>query len=430
MSPITDLPCELVASILRNLDNFSSLLPSLLACRHFYSSFTENPRIQSEVLQRQVTPALLPYSIALMEASRLPRPRTAASIHTLLDTLYKDPAQLIARLQTMPLPMVLRMGCTHNVIHDLAAEFATDAWGLLLQGDSRVSGDLSLSSKEEFRFHRAFYRVELFFQLFRDYQGGEAGLLEAREFQQFLSRHPPWENEQLGCVHDFLEKRLSEASLDVVAHDIEFGEYEIDYLEFGGENYWKQLWMSQGVHFIYQLLNEDSYEAKKALLKSAFSSKPIYLHDALSSPAGDTDYDHVILEDYDHVQIEALAPRRDDQDTDKGPFSAWFSDYRSLPRDAWVMFSDKAGLRERAYVLWDSDRIKRFNLMNVFSSVPEDPSYLCTDEDIVDDMRTSFDERSKIWQKGGSGYWSKNDTSKVEWPSKPILKTVSPVIEE
>lgn len=30
-------------------------------------------------------------------------------------------------------------------------------------------------------------------------------------------------------------------------------------------------------------------------------------------------------------------------------------------------------------------------------------------------MRKSFLQRSKIWRKGGRGYWSKGDTSRIVW---------------
>jgi hypothetical protein len=214
MPLITSLPCEVIAGVLRNLDNVSYLLPSILTCRHFYSSFKENPGLELDILRRQVTPALLPYSIAVMEASQLPRPRTAASIQSLLDTLYNEPALLVSRARKMPLDTVLKMGRTHDIIESLAVGFASDAWTLLGQKEPGLSGSLVLSSTEFFRFCRAFYRVELYFSLFRGDQDQMNGDFEDGQTQWFFSKHPPWVNEQLACVHDFLEKKVSEGESD------------------------------------------------------------------------------------------------------------------------------------------------------------------------------------------------------------------------
>lgn len=210
MSVITKLPYELVASVLRKFDNVRFLPPSILTCRHFYSSFKEHPDVKYEVLRRQVTSDLLPYAVAVMEASRLPHPLTGASIQGILDALYNEPAKLVTQLRTVPLPVLLKMGQTHDVIQSLAADFATDAWTLLSQTDPGVSGNLVLSPKESFRFRRAFYRVELFFNLYRSRGVGLSDSFSDSDYRRFLSKHPPWENEQLGCVHDYLEKKFSE----------------------------------------------------------------------------------------------------------------------------------------------------------------------------------------------------------------------------
>ena len=76
------------------------------------------------------------------------------------------------------------------------------------------------------------------------------------------------------------------------------------------------------------------------------------------------------------------------------------------------MLSEAAWLRERAYVFWDGNRLR-----NHPDGLGEDPGdrrgYTKAEHE---DMMESFDERSKVCQKGGKGYWSKNDTSRVMWP--------------
>jgi hypothetical protein len=86
------------------------------------------------------------------------------------------------------------MGHTHDVIQNLAVDFATDAWSLLSRTDPGVSGILAMSHKEYFRFCRAFYRTELFFNLYRDGEGGLFNNVSDNEYQRFVLKHSPWEN--------------------------------------------------------------------------------------------------------------------------------------------------------------------------------------------------------------------------------------------
>jgi hypothetical protein len=64
----------MVAAILGSLDHLWFLPPALLVCRHFYTSFKESHDVEASILRHQITPALLPYAVAAMEAWRLPRP--------------------------------------------------------------------------------------------------------------------------------------------------------------------------------------------------------------------------------------------------------------------------------------------------------------------------------------------------------------------
>ncbi|KAI1456017.1 hypothetical protein F4805DRAFT_433580 [Annulohypoxylon moriforme] len=416
MSTFTTIPCEIIISVLRELGDVRFLLPTLLTCRYVYSCFKENPGVAADILQRQIPPAILPYSIAVLEASHL-SPRNETSVHEFFEALYTQPCKFTERLRTLPVPLLTRMGHIHGVIHDLATDFASSAWTLLSKDQgSEVAGSLTLSPAEYFRFCRAFYRVELYFCLFRCNTD-----LTSVPFcdHRFFSTLPPWEKEQLASVQDFLELKLSKASYDVLAHDVEFGELGIDYVTTGDDNGFRQLWLSQGVDFIHKLMSESSYEGKKTLLKSAFLAGRVDLYDALMSPSETDLNDDAPLEDYADEDLAALFPPTEspDQDTDKGPFEAWRVVFNPLPRIAWVMLTNNSGLRERAYVFWDLNRIETYGMLNLFENVPED-SELQRAYDNFEEMSESFEERSKIWQKGGSGYWSKNDESRVVWSTQ------------
>ncbi|KAK4097338.1 hypothetical protein N658DRAFT_292857 [Parathielavia hyrcaniae] len=224
---ITQLPCEIIAEILLNLDHLRFLPPALLACRHFYASYKESHGIAASILRRQIAPGLLPYAVAVLEASRLPRRFTFStftnSFRSLLDELYDRPARLADRLPVLPMNLMRKMSRTHDVIHAFAIDFATRALdGISARAEktgNSASGEVALSPSEYFRFCRALYRVELFYTMFWD--GPPA--VSINKANWFFFRHPPWENEQIGCIHVYLQTRLVEASRDVVEHDVLFG---------------------------------------------------------------------------------------------------------------------------------------------------------------------------------------------------------------
>jgi hypothetical protein len=135
---------------------------------------------------------------------------------------------------------------------------------------------------------------------------------------------------------------------------------------------------------------------------------------------------HEVLDDADgrplkaqsEEELHSIALRRDnppDDDTDQGPYEAWRNAHADSTLEESVMFGDDAWLRERAYVFWDRDRIQQ-RFKDGFGEEPGDRVGYTEQE--YEDMLESFDERSKIWQKGGKGFWSKGDTSRIVWPDK------------
>jgi hypothetical protein len=196
MPRITDLPVEVVATILRHLDKAQFLPPSLLVCRCFYSA---GAGIAAAMLRRQIPPALLPYAVAVLESSRMAQPPTAPPVQELLDRLYNEPARLAAKLKTMPLGDLIVMEHLHDLICTFTDDAMGHAWSLLSKDE------LELSQTEHIRVCRAFCRVELLLNLFRTELSDS---LAGTEKEMFLNRHPPWESEQMGCIHDFLQKKF------------------------------------------------------------------------------------------------------------------------------------------------------------------------------------------------------------------------------
>ncbi|KAI1490890.1 hypothetical protein F5X96DRAFT_512761 [Biscogniauxia mediterranea] len=376
MAPILKLPLELVASILCELDDIRFLPAAILTCRHFYSSFREHPNIKNEVLQHQVGSQLLPYAVATLEAHHMPYP-----IQSLLSTLNheREPAAMAASLRMMPLPSLLEIGQMHDIVQNLATDFSTDAWNLLAEGDQTCRGELVLSPAETLRLQRAFYIAELCLTVFKS-EDILTGNPQEMLLMCYLSMHAPWENEQLGCIRDYLEKRICQASVNVLSHGLEFGELSIDYLNLGNDHYqyFKQLWVrqniSQGLGFIHKLITESSYENKRSLLTSGLGEGGVSLCKPLCMLPDGTD--PRLLDEYTEEEINASFPRVWGKFDDEGPRIAWDSTHEGLPLGALVMFHDNARLHERAYVFWDSARLQRYDLLESFNDVLGDSSHM------------------------------------------------------
>lgn len=220
MTSITKLPCEVMTSVMRNLGSVRFLLPCLLTCRYFYSCFKENPGVAADILEQQVTPALVPYSVAVLESWHL-RPRTGTLIRKLLEALYMEPSKLRSRLRTVSVPLLIKLETLHEAIHSMTTQFSNNAWAhILLDQESRTPHNLSLSPTEYYRFCRAFYRFELYCNLFRSSMPSNIASFSEDDREWFFSQHAPWENEQLGSAHDFLELQLFKGQLLMVPQKI------------------------------------------------------------------------------------------------------------------------------------------------------------------------------------------------------------------
>ncbi len=183
MPLVTRLPRRSIPGQLRHL---WIRAPAVHECRHFSMSFKKSQDFHASIIclqtvRRDIAAALLPYAVALMEASRLPRPLVGSSVIALLDELYSQPNRLAARVPQLPPGLAHQINSTYDAMGSIATDFAACA---LKRLSSRGTSAL-LSPAEDFRFRRAVYRVELFHTLFR----GDAFADKMNSW--FFSRHPP-----------------------------------------------------------------------------------------------------------------------------------------------------------------------------------------------------------------------------------------------
>ena len=153
-------------------------------------------------------------------------------------------------------------------------------------------------------------------------------------------------------------------------------------------------------------MNTDSYKAQERLLSSAFckGSAPFpQAAEPLSRTICDGDK---LVKECTEEELLPMTSTRGRGDLDRGPYEAWFAAHLEVPAVASVMHEEHAWFRERAYVLWDWNRMQSVELLAVIGAgPPTEAMFGGFDLEEFNKMEESFRERSKLWQEGCSGYW-------------------------
>jgi hypothetical protein len=210
MVRITNLPCELVAAILSQLDGLDDLVNAVVSCRHLYAAFQEWPSVAGNIVHTFFDPELLPFAVAAQQVCTLPEPRTASAVRDFVDLLSHSDRAVLSNLRSMSLRSIYDMLDTEDAITDLAFDMAECAWQeMQFDVTYRTLGTLravGLSPAEAFRFVRAFYRTEIFFKAFKtSAHNPDPGVI--RQSQLWLvTSFAQFEIEQIACVHDYLER--------------------------------------------------------------------------------------------------------------------------------------------------------------------------------------------------------------------------------
>jgi len=192
--------------ILFALSDVPTLKSTVLTCSAFYSAFSiAQVSITTHVLTNQVGMDVLPEAIVTLESQTAPW--TKQSVHAFCQKHLRS-RSTPPQDQSWTLSKALPVGILHRCVQTLADLFVSQALSQP-SGPGKLDHVPSypLSHMELARIQRAFYRFEMFCNLFgngvdKDYSG-------YRDVRMFLRRFSSWENEQLACVHDFLMRLIS-----------------------------------------------------------------------------------------------------------------------------------------------------------------------------------------------------------------------------
>ncbi|KUJ18950.1 uncharacterized protein LY89DRAFT_582443 [Mollisia scopiformis] len=377
-----------------------------LACSFFYHIFKDaEDFITQHVLVSEIDLGVLPEAIAVLGSSHLGS-STREAILKLISTNL-EPRRLPQR--AWKLSDALRLSKIHTHVRSFTETYAIEIPRCCLD----EGGDYPATSSEVARIQRAFYRFELYCNLFRDYENPPLSLAEQKEF--FFNKFAPWENEQLTCIHNYLFELVSEVYNEMVEHDVTFGYYRIPRADISEPGEIETI-LARGLASLHSIILAKTYNEKvQVLYPDLIESTDKFLHQALTA-ANDTN-DNIWLEDYtegDKIQ-KIRSPFFQDPDT--GPSDVWFWANQEETRAHFINCEMRKSLREWGYVLWDRARL---DALNVLSTPWEEATDLVTIDEYgwrYSRQQKSLERRHEIYVKGGRGWWSAEDESKIVWPA-------------
>ena len=429
---LTSLSPELKCAIFTSLPDVTSAKSLALTSSSFYYTFLDaQSLILTQVLQNEITTDLLHGAFAAYKATKTPVWTKQAVQDFLAEYFGKSVTHETHRWN---LSEALHMSKIHSCVDFFATEFASFA----LSKNRTIQGsNVAPSFTEMIRIRRVLYRFELYCNLFRKpgfdrmLRGERNCLIQPRAFEAqeqrgiFWDMFSPWENEQLGCIHDYLIEEITILFNDVAEHDVDWGELHIEWVDtFGRNEIWhKEGYLLKGLEFIFQLVTTTTYDDRHRLFTSNHGSKGSFLSDALT-PSRVPYHGGAPLEEYNEEEERMFVSPPFDDDLDSGPAEAWRWAHATCTKDRFYFLKDHRRFRQRGYVMWDYTRLLGWNFFDLpIQALPPEQLPTYSPERFEREtkrkmQKDSFTERERIWAKGGRGWWAPGDESHIRWPQQ------------
>ncbi|KAL9093593.1 MAG: hypothetical protein Q9165_003988 [Trypethelium subeluteriae] len=424
LSRFEGCPNEILSGIFMALPDFQALRTLALTGPVFYHVLIrDSPRIVGSVVANEVPVELLPEAVAVL--------RTSLRDQTDCLTLRKFLGQyLTSRQSSLEREWTIRDGASIHKIHDIctvfAGKFASEALSNchLANDWFEEKPERPASERELLRIVRSFYRFELYLNLFSSNsllhranakESHFVYLRYAEERRQYWRQYAPWENEQLACIHDWLCRSIAVPYHEMLMHDIGWAKttrlthLNLMYRHHEPE---REHILAQGLGFLKQLFDATSYGEWRKIL--SFREEIPGLPSVMRQISGESP--STLTGFYD--------------DNDNGPEKSWgLAHCNNRNCCPCYFYAEKDyDLRARGYCFWDRERIETWGVStesgirdivrerDVFTDEIE--HYLS-----VREATQTWGIRKEIWDQGGRGWWSKDDESKIEWPSKKPEKS-------
>ncbi|KAH7163516.1 hypothetical protein B0J13DRAFT_518748 [Dactylonectria estremocensis] len=236
MAPITSLPLHLLADILRMVGSVQHLPAILRSHRIFYTAFLDTPCLPADLLRLQLPDHLLPLALAAYTSQKSIRDKHGVDPGRFLTECYGALFNAIGGGgHYITLDQALHISRLDDALTKLRSEFCESTLQKLygLDRDDPISAvRQGLSDEELYRISRALYRFQIYGNLFLDQEDAE----KTGEAQKalFFGRHSPWVNEQLACIYDYLETRLTGVMLTILSTTPACQEVVVNGFQWGG----------------------------------------------------------------------------------------------------------------------------------------------------------------------------------------------------
>lgn len=202
--PLQKLPLHIVAQILAQLDTVQELGPPIFSHRIFHDALQENLHtIARRILTRQVPDGILPYSLILVESTKI----------DVMDQKAVDP--LVARLKSIgPSPSLVHLSLAEYAF--ISQNQAAVRWMSQDMADELIPAinqvglthPETLSDNETLRIYRAFIRYQIMCNLFC-YGPPRQKREVTEQISRFCRASSQWVNDQLIAVYLYLERQVS-----------------------------------------------------------------------------------------------------------------------------------------------------------------------------------------------------------------------------
>ena len=415
---IESLPIELLAQILSGLDGIGTLkcavtsVPTLLAAYHEYTS-----QILTSVLAAEIGSDLLQDALMIelldrqVKWTRYGPPMATWEVRNLLENwnTFSD--------VKWDSSLALAASKRHRYIHKLTCRLGNSSLERMSTISERPMGPPSPA--EELRLHRALYRFEMYWILLLsdDAQKRHVGSDLEAWAPVFFQRFAPWENEELGCVLDFLYQILLPGMLlcfavltgsttdyriafnDLAFHDILWGAYGVEYAENMNNTYVRRL-ITRGLEGILAITEAEDYESR---LRELGSVPPDGNFFVLKDAWENYGRSRTLLDEYAIIF-------HDDPDNERQ--ETW--DHCLIN---WLGLVDDVAvrpLRAFCYISWDYSRLEVLGLfdpwidtLNDWRAHPEKwNDYLLAHKRPMRDLVWSSNQRARLYRQGVRGYWA------------------------
>ena len=203
-------------------------------------------------------------------------------------------------------------------------------------------------------------------------------------------------------------------------HDVEWGKLEIGYGDDGllndglRSNSWTEHYLSLGLSYLHQLFDTSTFDERCQLLKPRRERSLYTLLHGLGNVRL-LQEQQVCKDDQMGLNVDRFSPDST-MGKERGPEEAWR--WGTIANGLLRVSGPERTLRKRGYVMWDFARLAAWGLLDQdWHSIPcEEPVHIVQLSRRMADNLNSWKARSAIWERGGRGWWSFGDESRVVWP--------------